>query len=204
MDVQAIEKAKLEKKTLEEDSLIEWRAKQEPPLHLSVALKLYELFLNGYTCEDIYNVNGGKYPLGQIIDAKERYSWESNREKQVAGMLSKIEDKIVKAKYEAINVVSDLVNAASKLYNTRIQEYLQTGDESVLETLEITNIKNFKTLVGMLNELTEDKTPTAKGATVNGNVTQNIVQVVENPSSKKKSAAEMLRMLEENGVVNGD
>lgn len=181
--------------------MTEWRAKQEPPLHLSVALKLYELFLNGYTCEDIYNVNGGKYPLGQIVDAKERYSWEETRARQVAGLMSKIEDKIVKTKYEAINVVTDLVNAASKLYNTRIQEYLQNGDESVLETLEITNIKNFKTLVGMLNELTEDKAPTAKGPTVNGNVTQNIVQVVESPQSKKKSAAELLQFLD--GETNG-
>lgn len=182
---------------------MEWKAKREAPLHLSVAIKLYELFLNGYTCEDIYNVNGGKYPLGQIVDAKERFEWEVKRERQVSGLLAKIEDKVIKTKLESISVVSDLVAAASKLYNDKIQLYLQEGDESILESLEITNIKNFKMLVGLLHELTESKDSKPKGATVNGNVTQNIVNVVETPQTKKKSAAELLQMLEEGEITSG-
>ncbi len=49
-----------------------WKKDAIDHLPLALALKLYELFLNGYQCEEICRINGDRFPLGQLIDARLR------------------------------------------------------------------------------------------------------------------------------------
>jgi hypothetical protein len=45
-------------------ALKEWKKRKVAPLTIPVAMKMYELYLNGYTCEQICNINGQAYELG--------------------------------------------------------------------------------------------------------------------------------------------
>lgn len=150
----------------------EWKLTGKLPIPLEVALKMYELYLNYYEINEIYRINGGKFPLGQIVDAKLRYEWDKMREKQISIMHSNITDRVIKTKNDSIVQVSDFIAAFHKRWGDKLRQYLQTGDEQLVEDLGLNNLKNYKELVSMLQTLTSETGKKAdKKVKVEGTVT---------------------------------
>lgn len=181
--------------TRELESLEDWRRTKSAPMALNVAIKMYELFLNGYSCEEIYRVNGGKFHLGQIVDAKQRYEWEKRRDAQLESIYTNIEQKVYKTKNDAIVHITDTLSAAHKLWGDKIKLFLQEGDKELLEGMDLENLKTYKELLQMLQALTTaaDKVK-EKQIQVDGVV--NHVHKVELPEKKQLSSEEASRLLD--------
>src|SRR5277367_536244 len=100
----------------ENKAFLEWKESDGKPLPVAMALKLYELFLNFYSLDDIYRINAKKIHLGAIIDARVRHGWDTRRKEQLDSMYSTVEQKVVKVKNEAVVHLSDLLSAAHKVW----------------------------------------------------------------------------------------
>jgi len=183
-----------------------WTHALSPPLPLANALKLYELFLNGYSCDEIFRVNGGKIPLGQIVDARVRYQWDERKAQQLESVYGNIEQKVLKTKNDAILHITDQLAASHKLMGDRIKLFLQEGDPEVLGSMDLANLKAYKELLQMLMTLTSDKsTGKSKDVQVHGAV-KHVHTVVTEEAKPLSSgdAAKILDILDQNGVETDD
>jgi hypothetical protein len=176
----------------ENKSYLEWQSTGGKPLPLAAALKLYELFLNFYSLDDICRINTKKIPLGQIVDARIRYEWDKRRKEQLDSLYSTIEQKVIKVKNESVVHLTDLLSAAHKIWGDKIKLFLQDGDATILEDLNIVNFKNYKELVTLLKELTDKKeVPVSKMIVSHTHLPEN-----ESRQMGSGTAAEMLKLLQ--------
>ena len=172
----------------EEDELKKWRKTGEAPLPLALALQMYELYLNGYEVEEIWRVNGQKYPLGQIADAKLRYEWEERKETQLASLYGNIEKKVLHVKHEAISHLADLLAAAHKIWGDKVAKFLQDGDVSEIAAFNPASLKNYKDILQMLQLLTAN-TKDTKEVKVGGTVEHHHSQVIDIKKKMSSDAA---------------
>jgi hypothetical protein len=179
-----------------------WNHAKSPPLPLANAIKLYELFLNGYSCEEIFRVNGGKIPLGQIVDARIRYQWDERKSQQLESVYGNIEQKVLKTKNDAVLHITDSLAAAHKLMGDRIKMFLQEGNPELLGGMDLTNLKTYKELLQMLVTLTSDKsTGKSKDVQIHGAVKHvHTVVTEESRALSSGDAAKVLDLLDANGV----
>lgn len=188
----------------EQQSLEEWKkGSKGVPLPLAKAVKLYELYLNGYTCEEIFRVNGGRIPLGQIVDARERYEWQARKEAQLQSIYGNIEEKVLKTKNDAIVHVSDMLAVAHKVWGDKLKTFLQEGDPSVLGTTDFANMKLYKELLQMLQVLTNAKeAESAKKDVQIGGTVNHLHTVVKTKQMSGHDASELLKMIEDGDIVD--
>jgi len=162
------------------------------PISLEEAMKLYELYLNGYTTEGIYKIVSDKYTWPQIVEAKFRYDWDKNRKRQVVALHKHVEERIVKARADGVTMIADWIAASKKFTGDKIQKYLVSGDPADLGAIDLSNLKTFKTLVEMLNMLAPAPKPD-KDIQVTG-VVNHVHQTLPQPSSQ--NAAKLLEILD--------
>lgn len=184
----------------EDKALASWKKTKEAPATLVLALKWYELYLNAYSCEDIWRVNGQKFQLGMIVDAKIRYEWDKRKETQLSNLFNNIETKVIKVKNESISLLSDLLAAAHKIWGDKVAKFLQDGDMDALAGFDPSSLKNYKEILAMLQALTTSpKDGGNKDIRLEGKV--NHVHTVESPKIGSSTAKELLKFLEGDGEV---
>lgn len=125
----------------------------EPPLSPSLQMQLFELYLNGYSCEQIASLNRG-IRLGAIVRAFKEGDWMNKRGAYINHLLENVKDRVQQVQCEAVVFASDLLAVAHKMFGGKLQRYLQTGDESELGGLAINSLKQYKETVDLLLKLT--------------------------------------------------
>lgn len=194
--------APLEKMAEDEEKAVrEWRRKKEAPIPLALAVKMYELYLNGYNCDDIFKVNGYKYPLGQIVDAKLRYGWDDRKSSQIALMYAKAEEKVIKVKAEAMSSLSDLLSAAHKVWGDKLAHFLQDGNPEDLTGMDPSNLKNYKEILGMLQLITAPPKGASNELKIQGKVSHVVEKeghtvTVTKESVSSSVASDLLKMID--------
>lgn len=183
----------------EDKALASWKKTKEAPATLVLALKWYELYLNAYSCEDIWRVNGQKFQLGMIVDAKIRYGWDKRKEAQLANLFNNIETKVIRVKNESISLLSDLLAAAHKIWGDKVAKFLQDGDIQALGGFDPSSLKNYKEILAMLQALTTSAKETNKDIKLEGKV--NHIHTVESPKIGSSTAKDLLKFLESDGEV---
>jgi hypothetical protein len=132
---------------------------QKPPLAITTAVGLFELFLNGATCEEIHRLNP-HLPFGAIIRARVEGEWDRRRNEAYAVALDGARERVQQTQLAAISFAADLLATAHKQFGDRFKRYLQTGEESVLGELKIETLKQYKDSIEMFLKLTgQDKKP---------------------------------------------
>ncbi len=198
--------AKLELSDAERDSYKEWKKELSPPLPLDASLKSYELYLNHYSCEDIARISN--YPLGQVVDARLRYDWDSTRDKQIRSLYEKVEEKVLVTKGQALSHITDMMAAAHKLQGEKIKKFLFNGDETALGDLKLATVKDYRELVNLFVALTNPnvggKTPQMPGKLkVEGKV-DHVHRSEDKQISASSKAQDMLKELEDAEVVDAE
>lgn len=197
---QSVEALNVELTETENKAYMEWRVLNKPPIPLATALKLYELFLNFYSLDDIYRINGKKLHLGAIVACRLDQKWDQRRKEQLDSMYSTIEQKVVKVKNEAVVHLTDLLSAAHKIWGDKIKLFLQEGDPAILEDLNIVNFKNYKELIQLLKELTDKQNQPA----VSKLVVDHTHTIKDSPKQMSSGvAADLLKLLKDKDAVNG-
>ncbi len=181
------------------------------PLSVTTSLKMYELFLNGYSCEEVARLNDHKFPSGMILEARLRDTWDDRRQQHLAELYGGIFDKVRQTQTEAVAFVADLLSAAHKKHGDKLKKFLQSGDQADLGALSIDTMTSYKTAADMLMKLTgqdkekspvgnktvvvgtnvsvmstEDKPTLEDGNVVTSNIADRILQFLEAGESKKK------------------
>ncbi len=180
----------------EHDEYKKWKREHEAPIPLALALQMYELYLNGYSCQEIYRVNGQRYPLGQIVDAKIRYEWDERKNTQLATLYGNIEKKVFHVKNDAVSHLTNLLSVAHKMMGAKLAKYIQYGNADALDGFDPSSVKNYKEILGMLQLLTTAPKD-SKEVKVGGTVEHVHSQAVD---AKKKmssnAASDLLRTID--------
>lgn len=155
----------------EQSILSNWLDTHAPPLSVSTSASLFGLFLNGQTCDMIQKLNP-QFTLGSILHARIRDRWDQQRSETAGQMFSTVREKVIKGQLDAIEAVSLMLTASSKMQSEKFLRYIQTGDESELAgAMTIRNIGDMKKAIESLQLLTGQRTsenPSVVNVTVKG------------------------------------
>lgn len=181
----------------ERTELERWLSQDKPPLAVSTAAKMFEVFLQWKTTEEIHKLNP-QFEWGAIIHARLRDRWDKRRSEFTNQAYDTIRHKVVKAQMDAIEMASNLLTVTAKKNNDKFLRFLQTGDAKELQdTMELKNLKQFKDAVETLQKLTgQDKKPETNPVT---NIRAEQVQVVnvndqkQLPSMESSTASDLIK-----------
>lgn len=127
--------------------------KGDPPLAPGVQAQLFNLYLNGSTCEDIVKLNPN-FTLGMVARAKVEGLWDERREKHINHLFENVRERVQQVQMESVMFSADLLASANKMFGDKLKSYLQTGDDRELGTLRIDSLKQYRDAVELLLKLT--------------------------------------------------
>jgi len=139
--------------------------KNDPPLAPGVQAQLYNLYLNGSTCEEINRLNPN-FSLGMIVRAKVEGLWDDRRDKHINELFESVRERVQQVQMESVVFTTDLLAGANKMFGDKLKRYLQTGDERELGDLRIDSLKQYRDAVDLLLKLTgQDRKVEVSGQT---------------------------------------
>lgn len=135
----------------------------KPGLAVSYGARLYELWLQGSTVEQIVELNPG-LSKGVVLKARVDGLWDERREAYLAELMSTAQDRVRLVALESVNFMGLLLAVANKQHGEKLKRYLQTGDPKELGNFDIKSIKQYKEVIEMLTKITgQDKKPASPG-----------------------------------------
>jgi hypothetical protein len=143
------------------------RGKDTAPLALSTALKMYELFLLGHSCEEIARANENRFSLGLILDARIRHNWDERRRAHLDHIYNDVGELVRQRQTESAVFLGDILAVAHKEYGNKFRKYLQSGDPNDLDNdMKVTSITTYKRTVEALMKVTGQDRPSKDSATL--------------------------------------
>jgi hypothetical protein len=178
----------------EKSQLKKWQGKPNSiPLSVGTSLQFYELFLNGYNCEEIAKLNEDKFDVGMILDARVRHDWDAKKITHLNSLYGGLLDKVKKTQAEGAVFLTDLLAAAHKLHGNKIKKYLQTGDIKDLGDLQIESLDAYRKILDALMALTGQNSGKANNSPRVQVVAHGDVNVT--PDKSEPTASELLAQL---------
>ena len=123
-----------------------------PPLSIQTSLQLYELFLQGSSCQDIAKIKTA-FPLGMIVRARIDHGWDRRRQEHMDGLYEQVGGRIRQTIMESVNFVGDLMAVAHKLHGMKLKKFLITENPDDLGELNLFSFKQYKEAIEMLMKL---------------------------------------------------
>jgi len=130
-----------------------WCSSQLPALAPSLNAKLFQLFVNGKSCEEIRRLNLN-LTLGQIVHARIEGDWDRRRTEHLEHLLTQTTARIQQVTVETADFVADLLAVANREHGDKLRRYLQSGDPNDLGDFKIDNIPQLKQAIEVLQKLT--------------------------------------------------
>ena len=98
------------------------------PISPTLAAQMFELYLEGYSCEQIAKVNA---PIreGEILFLRKKYQWDENKDNYCFNLQSQMRDKLMKQKLESLEFLTNMLAVTHKEHKEKSLRYLQTGKE---------------------------------------------------------------------------
>jgi len=173
-------------------------ASEEAEISPTTQAQLFELFLNGKSCQEIHKMNPG-FQLGQIVSSRINGQWDELRKEYQDGLLKNVKDRAQQAQLETVVLLSDMLAAASKIHGKRLKKFIQTGDEKDLGGLRIESIRTLKDVLEMLLKATgQTETRKVQGLIeVEHHHTTGSPEEQADISLEASNAADVLRLLED-------
>lgn len=161
---------------------------------------LYALYMAGKTYTEISKVSRVKKDLVLYMSAKMR--WYEKRMEYLDDIQRNISKELANTQIEGLNFISGLISMHHKYYGDKINEYLTTGDETIIENLDLKQLTHYFKSMDMLEKLLNPANVSRKGSSVNvninttgaevKNVDENTIEVKPgNTASILKSLAEL-------------
>ena len=163
--------------------------KRDPPISPYTAIKLFELFLAGKTCEDIRRLNPN-FTLGQIVHARIDNEWDRRLKEHIESLYNNAAARISQVTLETALTLANLLSAKNKYYQDEVLLYLQTGKEEHLLKLGLGGLDGYKKLVEVMQKLTG----TDNAKTVKGEITHTVKR--EEPQEVESTATQAEKILD--------
>jgi hypothetical protein len=147
-----------------------WLGKNEAPISPSTQGQMFQLYLQGKNCEEIRRLNPG-FQLGAIVAARVAGKWDVERTRYLETLFAGIRQRVQQSAMETTDAICDLLAAKNKFMRDRVLRFIQTGDESLVESLKLGDIKAYKELVEALMKITGQDQNKKVSGTLNVSVT---------------------------------
>jgi hypothetical protein len=172
-----------------------WQNSKQPPLSPDTQAKLFALFLNGRTTEQIRKANE-QFSLGQIVHARIVGEWDRRYQEHIDSLLENTKQRYQQVTLESVGFIADLLAATNKMHGDRITRFIQTGDPKELGDLQINSLQGYKTAVELLQKLTgQDKQQKVGGEIVVTHKADESMQQTQQRAPDSEEAAGILKLL---------
>lgn len=158
------------------------------------AAQFFELYLQGYSAEDIAKSNP-PFDLGLIVKAKVDFDWENKRNEHIQSLSNSVHQAVQKVSLETVQFAADAISVYHKLAGERFKKYLRTGDEQDLGPFANMSTRTYKDFLEILLKMT------GAGAKKEVSVTHTVVQSNEKtvdsvPANRPLSSEDAALLLE--------
>lgn len=118
------------------------------------ALPLYEMYLLGYSFEEIHK-NYAQYSYGRIVLTAALNSWTKDREKLAGSIMDRIKARIVRSTVEQVEYLSNMLAVANVESKDEVAKYLSDPKNSPAPSMRIKSFKEYKDVVETLAKVTD-------------------------------------------------
>lgn len=128
---------------------------KQPELSPALSDELYELFLQGRTCEEIRKTKPA-LAFGAIVRARIDQLWDKRAADHQRELLQRVPVVVQQTQLESAEFISKLLMASHKMLEGQINDFLATGDKKHLSGtfLENITVKQYRDLLSTLVEAT--------------------------------------------------
>jgi hypothetical protein len=146
--------------------------KGDAPASPDLNARLFKLYLMGKSLDEIQRTNKA-FTLGMMVQAKIEGDWDLRKTEYQGELLDGVKDRVKQTQLESIHFVSDQLGLAHARFRDALMKYLETGDESALGGMGISNMKQYKESIDLLMQLTgQDNTKKVQGQVTHTVVTE--------------------------------
>lgn len=118
------------------------------------AIPLYELFLLGYSVEDL-NRRFPQYPVGKIALTAALSGWVKDKEKLANSVYDRIKARIVRSTVEQVEFLTDMISVSAVENTEEMRKYLKDPTATPAPHMRIKNIRQYQQVIEMLAKVTD-------------------------------------------------
>lgn len=161
------------------------------------AMPLYELFLLGYSVEDIQK-RYPQYSIGKIALTAALNNWVRDKERVANSIYDRIKSRIIRSTVEQVEFLTDMVSVSTVENAEEMRKYLQDPTRSPAPKMRIKNLKEYQQVIEMLANVTDSikaMSGSGSGKEEKGKLTATSKKIKPLPSASEES--ELLAQLVE-------
>jgi len=136
------------------------------------ALQFFELYLQGYSVEEIAKQNPPFDP-GLIVKAKVDFDWDTKRQEYITQLQESVHQAVQKVSLETVQFASDAIAVYHKLAGAKFKKYLRTGDEADLGHFAGMSVKAYKDFLEILLKMTGQSNTSKQEVSVTHTIVDN-------------------------------
>jgi hypothetical protein len=126
------------------------------------SLKLYELYMIGYTFSEIHS-QYPDYELDRIILTAAICEWPKDRDNMLFTLRDKIQAKVMKSLVDQVEFLTTMVTVANIEHLEQMRRYIINPTPQNEPSIKINSIKDYKDTIDILGKITTSTPHTAAG-----------------------------------------
>jgi hypothetical protein len=157
------------------------------------AFKCFELYMSGKSYLEISQITNIKRDTVLYLSNKSK--WNEKRIKYISDIANNLTQKLTNVKVENLNTLATIATALGKYYNKKMNQYLSTNDDSVIETLDTKLLSQY---YKAMDAITGDMSGSSERASTNVNINLGeggTVRKVDSDTVEITNSSEMLKAL---------
>lgn len=161
------------------------------------AMPMYELYILGYSFEDISR-RYPSVPLGKILLTAALNQWPRDREAVAASLYDRIRTRIIKSTVEQVEFLTDIVSVSNVETSEEIRKYLSDPVNNPPPSFRIKTIKDYQQVIDMLAQVAESVRGMSNPSNVsndNKSLTDNKIKKIGKKQSTSSEEAVILAEL---------
>jgi len=137
----------------EREALRQHRAKKgTTSLSPHLEAQLYEVFLQGNSCETIAKLNPG-IPIGQVLETRLQRNWDGRRERYLEELMASAKANVTQIQLEALEFLRTHLAVIHKAFGVQAKKFLQSGNLKDFPKTDL-SWKQYKEQLELLMKLT--------------------------------------------------
>lgn len=130
---------------------------------------LFGLYMSGKTYVEISKISRVKKDLVLYMSAKMK--WYEKRMEYLNDIQKNMLKKLTDTRVESLNFIANLISVHHKYYGEEMNEYLRTGDRTIIENLDLKQLSQYFKSIELLEKiLNPTNVKTGGGSNMNVNV----------------------------------
>jgi hypothetical protein len=130
---------------------------------------LFGLYMSGKTYIEISKISRVKKDLVLYMSAKQK--WYEKRMEYLDDIQKNMVKKLTDTRLQSLNFIASLISVHHKYYGEEMNEYLRTGDRTIIENLDLKQLSQYFKSIELLEKiLNPTNVKTGGGSNMNVNV----------------------------------